>query len=144
MSRNTRNVTPASNDVYVFQRPVKSLGQYYPVGTILRGSDYNDPTKIRRGRMKVSEGKVVFFPKNWGGTVDTDPNILRAKRLQAKLGISNLAADIKTKLTTNAFGVKIEEEPKIEVVPRPSSSATRKKSSKKAVVTKKVTIEKEA
>ncbi|MGL5717317.1 MAG: hypothetical protein ACRCX2_30170 [Paraclostridium sp.] len=143
MSKYNRNITPAHNDVYVFQKPVKTVGKYYPVGHIMKGSDYNDPTKMRRGKIKVSEGRVVFFPKIWGEAKSDNPNHDRAQRLQAKLGISTLVTSI-VRAQTDTTHIISEPEIKIEAVPRPASTPTRKTNAKKAAVTKKSTIQKEA
>lgn len=98
-----------SKIAYVCKRNVKTVGLYYPIGTILTDEEFNDCSKMRRGKIKVSEGKIAAINAsdlNWDK---------KAQALEARLGINGIAQKIKDVLFP-PIPEKVEKEEPLEPI----------------------------
>lgn len=101
------------------KKNVKSVGNYYPIGTVMKAVDYHDETKMRRGKVKVSEGLVVLFKEG-------DPkNTEKATQLEKRLEMTGLADAIAAALNPAVVPTVVEEPvaPKLDVIkPEPKQA----------------------
>jgi hypothetical protein len=83
---------------YIVRRPFKSVGMFYGVGSVIE-----DPTKIKRFKSKVKEGKIV--------SVDKDNLEHMAKYIKVRTG-----TDIR-----EHFKPKADTKPKNDTKPNPKA-----------------------
>lgn len=122
--------------IYAVKRYIKSVGILYTPGTLISEQDFWDPSKLRLGKVKVSEGFLIPFREN-----DKDV-VAKAQSLEAQLGMEGLADRILEKLFAET-PVEVPQEQNQEVKPTPATKPTEKPisvQSKAPIATPKPTV----